>query len=1565
MASGKNLKVAAAQAGLDNAQKDQVDTLAKLLDTHQTLNNMPQKEAQRTFAKLPQEQQAGLINTFGGDTPEQPNRSGLGTIWHYTIGGLQNVGDFMTRAYRTGAIALEKSVDQVVNPQGPAQSALDIYKNAWKTADDNGEKVLNETRIRKAEEKYGPARVAVAIKVDQGTPLDQIIAGGTEEEKQIAVNADKGTDKLWQDTIDAVKAAKYSPGRQLANLLLPESLEGSGFLYKGISGTVDTAYRVFADPTLALGKAKKAYDVANYALFKIAGNAGAVDAVFRNPKVVGFFDTYGAELEKLATARKAKDLKAATEAATTLKRIAPEFGPTAVDEFINAGVKDALTAKNYLANHADVTNILKGQAARQTPLIPRMTAGRQARVALYAATDKVFNIDNVGQKIVTALYGKAPQYEDITTGLTKQTELIGELEKSVGRFKGKTGVERYSIDQIQGRLDRAARKFTTIPYFQNGFFDVMAPDASVQVYRVARLTNSRYHSKIIQEAFQAGDEGQRKQIFTGLWNTVAEIRGVSKSVNGKTYMDQFAGKGLEKAYAADIVIDGVNQGNPAVFNEQAMALFPYQLSSGMAVPSIVDLDRLSARSGLINWIVGISHNKWADRLTSGWVIGTLAGPRFAIRNAIEDLMIHLGIGDSPWGVVKGRLLSTRLRLSRGISGGESIAQAAKKTLTLDTEAGELGVIQKLVRRKELKQYREKMIVASQMGDVNDVRKVMAEALLNDSLGYKLDKRGAEILADTVQHSDVDTWLASVSEGGKNALQGGDRYLSVTSDVAKYGKMGAIEIDGVAYKQATGEKAFTQFNPVANQQSRISWLVQLGVAANDDLAKIAIRYLDNEKLALNAMRTYLKDLPQAELNRFQLYSAGGNIDVHAKRAYDAVRNLFSKNEGTEINKFLLNKVRVKDAKGNVVVSSSNLNLEDLAQIGDVASAPQFISGPTLVPVSDSNNFAASITDKAWDAMGEANARFSREPIVINELIRTRKEMQDSGFEQRFIEQLTRGLEGEKYDKALAYAKRQVVELAQGLARDRVLAYVDNPAVRSQLAMSSRNFARFYRATEDFYRRLARAVKYNPESIRRATLTYEGIAHSGFVQTDDTGEQYFFYPGLTPVYQVMSNLANAFGLPQGFSTPMPVEFSGKLKMITPSMNPDSLFPTFAGPLAAIPTKFVLGLNPTLNKMEGVLLGTYAQDQPMVSAIFPAHVNRLLASMDPDERNSQRASAFRKAATYLEAAGYSPKPKWDEVTKTWIAPSAGELEEYRSRLEASTITVLGLRFLFGFFAPAAPQVTLKSDMSNWARQNSRVNYKQVFNNLIQTYNGDIDKAVGEWIRLYPDQMPYTVSESDDNVVSVARAVDTTVKWVEKNGDLLKKYPQGAAFLMPKVGEFDFNAYRMLFKSGIKYNKTIDDYLRNVSTARDKTFYYDQKDAYEARLAVTYSDALKQKLRADWDAWSTQFKASRPLLQEELGKGAQTALARRAAYQDLQNMLNDKTVKVEAKTRSILKQMMTIYDNYKYMNDLQAGAGSQATAYKDVLKQNTKNQLLALAEQSPNAKDAYNTLFSNLIGN
>ena len=1557
-----NIKAAAAQAGLTPKEQAQIDGLGKLVDSHRNLLAMPTQFAEQTFASLPQDQQNAHVAMFGGEDPKlQAKRGWLGSAAHYVGGAvketiaapfkaLNEVSDFMTRLYRTGAIALDQNVD--------LGKAFDI-------ANDKGDKVFSPGRIAEAKAKFGENYVSVAMKVAEGQRLADIVANGTEEEKAIAAGAAQNKDSLFQDVLDSVQAAKYSPGRQIANLVpfLPES----GKLYKGISGTVDAAFRIFADPTLALGKAKKAYDAGDWLLYNVMGkenftygrtllgtvdNAAQVDRVFANPKVSNFFNVYGAELDNLAKARKANNLDAAVEASTKLRRMAPEFGPSAVDEFIRAGVTDATSASNYLKNIQDVTFIFKGQPGRKTALIPQLDLARKTRIAALTTGNKLINIDKVGQTLVRNLYGIGVTPETVLTNLGKNAEEIGQAEKRVGKFKTDGGI-RLGLNQIQGKVDRFAQKFATVPYFKNNFFDVNSPNANDQVYRLARLGNTRYHSKIIAEAFAAGDEGQKRAIFQGIWGTLAEVRGWNKSDSGLVQLQQQFAK--KQKYAPTIYrkeIDPITgkevtkRYDPDDFDGEISAVLDWQLSSGISVPSVMDLDSYAAKGALLTRMFGPNYKRWADKVTSAWTFGTLAGPRFVIRNVAEDLGINVAIGESTWGLVKSRYLSTRLALA--------------------VKDGNLGFINKFIHKNDIGKYHAEVKAAVEAGDVNAVRAIQARAVIEDGLGKKLDPKGAEYLAEHTLLGNLDILSADVSEGGKNAVRGASQYLNVTEDVSKYGKVEAFEVDGVKYKQQTGT-SFDNFNPIISQQNRVSWLMTIAINANSDLGSLAIKYLDpkiSRQTAINGIRSYLDDLPESARNRFQLYASGKfTTQEHAERIYDTVRTYFNKRNG-DLNTDLLSKVRKVDEKGNVKVSSEGINITHIPGKDDIDLAPELLSGPTLIPVLDSGNFATGIMDKGWDIMGSANARLSRIPLVQNALIDIRKTMDESGFEKRFMEKATAGKTGEELVKAETIAKKQIIDIAEDLAKNRVLAYVDNPEVRSQLAMSVRNFARFYRATEDFYRRVGRLVRYNPEALTRLSLTYEGVAHSGFVQTDDNGDQYFFYPGLAPVYSVMSRVTNLFGWKDGFKVPAPVEFGAKLKMITPSLNPDSLFPTFAGPLAAVPLNFIGAAVPQVKDLEGYLLGSYGEDQPLASALFPSHVNRFLATLNRDERNSQYASGYRKAATYLEATGHGIKPKIDPATGLEIPPTAGELAEYQTKLQSSTLTVMAMRFLFGFFAPASPQVTLKSDMAKWVRDNGAVSYKQVFNQMLTANNNDIDKTTKEWIKNYPDQMPYTISESDRTVVAKVRAVEDSAAFIEQNAELMKKYPQGAAFLIPQSGEFDFNAYKLLQKSGLKVNKTLTDFLSEVQTAKDKQEYYAKKDEYEISLKTAFSDSYRRMLKDQWDTWSSQFKGVRPMLQEELGKGAAGKIEKMRAYEDLRIMLDDPKFKsVQPNTRAALQSMVDEYERYVSVRDSGFGSGSDSQVYKDLLKSNTIAKLKEIAASNSSASAAYDVLFSSLI--
>jgi hypothetical protein len=1551
-----NLKAAAAAAGLTPAEQKEMEAFSKTLSVHRELSNLPQRTAQQAYAQKTPEQQAALKRVAGEEDPvTKPQRGWLGTAWHYTGGallaGLTEVSDLSTRAYRTGAIAIMEGKN---------------LGDAWTTANDKGDKVFNPGRIQNASSKFGADRVQVAMRVAAGEKLSEIASSGTEAQKQIAAMAAQNKDDLFQDALDAAQAAKYSPGRQIANLITPAQIEGSGFFYRAVSGAFDAAYRVFADPLLIAGKAKRAVDVSRYSLDVVIGG-NKVDEVFAQPNVQNFWNQYGADL---GAYKKAVDTGATKEAVAIKQRLgtlAPEFGDPVIKSFINADVPvtNADTARAFFLNAKQVEEMMKGQIGRKRVMVPRLDVARKARVTTVTTANKVFNLDKIGPKFVDDLYfGGATTDDGIAKAVIDGQETIVNSVKANREAKG---TARLSMAQVQYRIDRFKAKFTQVPMFEDDLFDVTAKDGASKVYRYARLVLPQNESRLIAQAFDSAEVGRKKEIFYGLQSTIADIRGLNVTKEGKVIADQ-----LKTTPKREFAITDPRTGyNPAALPDgEQVGLILSDLSDYVSTLSVRDIDRAASRSGLIQNIAGLAHSNWVEKMTTGWSFLTLAGPRYAIRNATEDLMVHLAIGESPFGLVKARGLSTRLRTARQVEEGlTTLGKAAQDPL---------GGVIRFVNKKEAKHYSQ--AIAAAQGDVVKIRQITAEALNEGKLARFYDQTGLgkfteadrRYLQEQILYGDLDNALMDVVEGGKNSFTGVDTF-SRTVNFARKNNVRTAELGynlpKGKFARAKGAKAYTTMAPLANEATQVAWAMRIGYYSNDKLGRLAVANLDNEGLALTKLNAWLNDPANAkQVAAFRMEERGISTEEHAKRIFDSAKQLFVKKDGN-INDDLLSKVRAFDEEAGEYRITGKLGLDDLPK--NIDDVPEYIVGPQLVPVSDTGNYTTSIMEWGWDWLGEANARLSREPMVLSEMIKMRKEFEKSGFEKAFIESYKRGITDETaLAKAEFNARTKLAEIVEDRARLQTLAYVDNPAVQSQMAFSIRNFARFYRATEDFYRRMYRVVRYNPEAIVKASLTYEGVTHSGWVQQDDQGEPYFIYPGTQYVYKAVQAAMTALGVPAEFKTPFPVEFGAKLKMITPSLNPESAIPTLAGPLSGLSIKVASNLvgifSPgAADTITTTLLGKYAEDQPMVSAFLPAHVNRIYSAMNQDERDGQYASAMRKAMTYLEAGGHGLVQKYETVNgeQVPIPFSAAELEDYRVRLKNTTLGILGMRVVYGFTAPATAQVQLKSEMADWVRDNGEASFKQTWYGLLDKY-GDYDTAMTEWVKRYPDQMPFTVSESDRSTVAYFRYAQESGDFVDNNEGLFKSYPQGAAFLIPHKAGYSWDAYKTMTDMGLRKNKTVADFMREVQTAADMQTYYEKKNDYEENLKSVGTDFERSQLRSEFQNWATVFKAGRPLVQEELAQGGKKAIERMKALNDLQKMLDEKAAyKAAPDTAKKLRQMMDLYNSYKSNKDqFESVGGSQFLAQMN--KEETIIKMRELSQYNENTMSAYNVLFGRLLG-
>lgn len=1584
-----NLYQAANKAGLNPAQQNQINSLAEMYSTHTTLNNLPESIAAIEFKQLPANQQKAMAQFFSSEeeTPGQGFIMKAGSwLLKPIVEPIKEVfkaanwaSDQVTRAYRTGRIADEEKVD---------------LATAWKKSGANGEQVFISDRINKVVATYGQDRTYVAQQISAGIPLDQIISSAQNpNQKKIAADAAKSLDPLMDEAIAKVNAAKYSFGRDVANAFLPKDLEGKSGLYTWISGTGDAAFRIFLDPTIVLGKLAKAYNAGKFALTKTIGNADKVETAFKYDSVNRFWDEYTKGLDNLTKARKAENSVEIAANISRLRRLNPAFVGSGVDEALIEfakkdfnGVMNVDTAKAFLTNAERIQPLFYGQAGLQIKVMPRLSAFRKARVDLYTKGTRAFSLNEDATDFLRNIVFDEADSRGISSQEAAIQSLIGRGDETAAQAGARTAariaeaeklpVNKFSVYAINKRIDNFSRRFNLIPDMDE-LGNHTSPKAHIAFERYARLIYGKQASRILGDAYQQANLGQRRQMFNGLQSAVGELRGLRGTQGGRQLLETIGTVGRDAVYSNRAFdVDNPEGFFPSQVNGADSALYPYQINERQAFITPQQLDRFAARDGYIANAWGLQYTKAADDAISTFVTGTLAGPRFPVRNAIEDYIFYLANG-------------TRLSLKPG-GGVKSAIQIGKaRRLATDVRTAEkdlqLGLINRYAKAKDKDKF-VKMFDDIDKGinrtigkDGQEVivqdfyttaaekelakRKAFAEILLRDKFddaqigkfGNDFDRYSYEF----AMYGDFENLLKSASEGAYNLNAGSDIVSRAKRVSRKKGKVVDFTIDGEDYARQYG--SFGEFSPL-DQEGRLAWAFQIMTKANDEFAAEGMKLLKTvgadrgkfvQALARFIDQPQFKDI-KTKMDRYVDTTYTSN--QHAAAIYDDLTALLSKADGS-INNDLLDKVVVRNAKGDLVVKTDTFSLEFLPK--KYSDTPRTITGPKLLPAMQSKNIISDLNTRLWDWLGDANARLSRDQIVIDAAFNIRRELQP------YLDDLT-----EKIGKDAA--TRQIIDLSEKLAVERVLAFVDNPTVRTQMAWSMRNFARFYRATEDAYRRLYRTARYNPEALRKIALTYEGVTHTGFVQRDDQGEPYFIYPGLAPVYGAMNKVLNVFGLGDKFVAPMPLQFGSDIRMLTPSANPESWLPTFSGPLAGLSLKTLYGIaglaaeseikpiavvGKEIKTTERLALGSIGENQSFYQALLPGHVNRFIAALDKDERDSQYASAFRKAVTYLEAGGHTPGAD----------ATPGELAEYQKRLRSTISTILGTRFVLGFFSPAAPTTTLKSDMAEWVRENSRVNFKQVYSKLIDEYSkkgspDPVGSATADWVKLFPNEVPFIINESDPQFQARFKTSNAAANWVDNNKDLVKKYPEGAAFLIPQSGEFSWDAYEFLKDNGYRETKLVGDFLKETFVSRDKYYYYSQEDVYQNALANATSDSERKRINEAWRAWAKDFKSTRPLLQEEFASSAANNIKRQAAYDDLKRMLDQ--TGISTPTTNKFRQMIKIYDEYLYSKDnVYNSRSDRDIKVREILRESTLQQLKDIAVTDANAKSLFEVIFSNFL--
>lgn len=513
----------------------------------------------------------------------------------------------------------------------------------------------------------------------------------------------------------------------------------------------------------------------------------------------------------------------------------------------------------------------------------------------------------------------------------------------------------------------------------------------------------------------------------------------------------------------------------------------------------------------------------------------------------------------------------------------------------------------------------------------------------------------------------------------------------------------------------------------------------------------------------------------------------------------------------------------------------------------------VTDQITVPVSDKMPFGSG----AWSRMGRALARMTREPIYLSNYYDAYKAV--GAFKQGMVDDLIRG--GKNADEAKEMAEDWAHKFAADKAYDMTMAGVDNPAIRSQLAWQVRNIARFYRALEDFNRRMVRVVSNKPETFWKLALTWNVLDDSGFVWEDEYGDKYLMFPGTQAAFQAVNDLMSRVGV-QAKVPALPMTWGAKVTMFSPSTDPNAIVPTLGSPYSALTVKSMLRLLPSMGwiskessqEMEGALFGEYSPQQTLTAAlasdVFGPNLKRMFDSFTAtyggtESRQSMTdtavAVASKQAIHALAAAGiFDPSKDY----------TPEEILELRAIADTTAMNAVYMKMVLTPLLPATPQM-MSSDVSDEARAIGLDSRSALWIKYLNKYPSYEDAFIA-FTKDNPGKAMFTVSKYK-NTDFYEQTLETQ-EFIEKNRAEFEQRPTGLSHFAPVEGTYGgLTSFYFARANGIKVPTTVEDFFnKTIRAAGQAEMRFAQMEAaalieegYDAQRVEKALSAEKNEIR------------------------------------------------------------------------------------------------------------------------
>lgn len=563
-----------------------------------------------------------------------------------------------------------------------------------------------------------------------------------------------------------------------------------------------------------------------------------------------------------------------------------------------------------------------------------------------------------------------------------------------------------------------------------------------------------------------------------------------------------------------------------------------------------------------------------------------------------------------------------------------------------------------------------------------------------------------------------------------------------------------------------------------------------------------------------------------------------------------------------------------------------------------------------------------------------------------------------------------------------AEKRIVSLAYETGIQDVLRSVDNQAIRSNLAMSVRSVGRFYRATEDFQRRIYRTITTNPlRAIARTRLLSTGLQAHGDVYEDDKGDQYIIFPtdiiinsAVEPVLRVLTGNSN-------FQVPVFNDLALKLKLINPSFSPDAGQPSLSSPIASVamlaiktianelpfvPSSIKEKIQPSAARLseniDTIMLGNIGDNLDLYSALVPMFQQSIINTVAPNELNRQKATATLQAIAYFNAFGYSLSE--DATTE--------QKRKYLKDLKVSANSIIIFRNMLGQIIPGQPSLKETTSISDYAKRSGigspKAAFWDVYNSILRNGDTDIphawDLAVATFIGENPGKAGYIIPRSNNSYKVFINKTNEVKGWATNNKIFLDTYKEIGWLFAPRAGEYNPDIYGWLQGQDLIDMPDFETYLNAVRLAVDKQTYFSLDDARDKALQGSLDPSVRKMAIDEASAKKRMMRSANP----DLAAAIENSLESQGELRSKLKVLNDAVDSPKSPIRKQVRvSMRTIIDELQaldnFNNDRDERIRFDFTIKKAEKKENITIMINELAKSSPEIYEASRLIFEPLL--